>query len=142
MSNNLATGTTYQADLEPVTAHVASQYHAANGGSSFKAWGGERASEGYAIGGMKSVPEQVLGNPHLSPAQFQAHRNRVRQGLSNASTVEKESAVAGTWLRDDHKTVTDASNVTPDRDLAQHWQKSRNEDAVWNLTENREEDLR
>lgn len=133
----------YQADLEPVTAHVVAQYHAANGGSSFKAWGGERATAGYSVGGMGGVPEKVIGSANLSPVQFQQHRKRVRAALRDAPVVEKTSAVAGTWRRQaDNVTVTDASNNTEDREQARAWQTERNEDAVWNLAENREEDLR
>lgn len=122
-----------QADIEPVTAQVAANYHNAHGGSSFYVHGGNYATKGYAVGGS-GVPERVIPSAHLSPEQFQEHRDHVRASTSDAN------AVAGTWV-EDGKTVLDASTVTHNRDHAKHLQNLRGERAVFNLNTGREEDL-
>jgi acyl-CoA synthetase (AMP-forming)/AMP-acid ligase II len=124
-----------QTDLEPVSAHVVAQFHNSHGGSSFYVHGGERATEGYSVGGLHGVPATVVDSPTITPAQFQEHRDKVRKA------VKDRDAVAGTWV-EDGKTVMDASNVVTDRDRAKRLQVSRGEKAVYNLSEGREEDLR
>lgn len=126
----------FQADLEPVTAHVASQYHAANGGASFYVHGGTMPNKGYAIGGLPGVPEKTIHSPVMSPEQFQQNRDRIRAARPNDM-----SAVAGSWVSDG-KSVLDGSNTTPERDVAKTLQIKRGEQAVYNLNEQREEDLR
>jgi hypothetical protein len=123
----------FQADLEPVTAHVAAQYHNAHGGSSFFVHGGNPAISGYAVGGA-GIPERSIDREHLSPEEMQEHRDHVRQKTSDPD------AVAGTWV-EDGKSVLDASTVVHDRQFAKHLQVKRGERAVYNLNTGREEDL-
>lgn len=126
-------GAEIQDDIEPVTAQVAANYHNQHGGSSFYVHGGNYATKGYAVGGS-GVPERSIPSEHLSPEQFQEHRDLVRAHTSDAD------AVAGTWV-ENGKTVMDASTVTHSREHAKHLQVKRGERAVFNLNTGREEDL-
>lgn len=125
----------FQADLEPVTAHVASQYHAQNGGSSFYVHGGVMPKRGYVIGGLPGVPEETINRPHMTPEEFQANRDRIRTARPNDTT-----AVAGSWA-EAGRTVLDGSNAVVDRDVAKKTQQKRGERAVFNLNEMKEENL-
>lgn len=127
-------GDSYQADLEPVTAHVVAQYHNANGGSSFHVHGGERAKSGYAVGGLEGAPESVGSDP-LTADEWQSHRDRVR------SSVKNPQAIAGTW-NEGGKSVMDASEAVASRDEAKRKQIDRGERRVYNLGSGQEEDLR
>lgn len=124
-----------QLDMEPVTAAVVAQYHNANGGSSFYVHGGKRADEGYSVGGLGGAPETTIDSPTITPEQYQAHRDRVRD------SVKDPNAIAGSWV-EDGKSVMDASNAVIDRDDAKALQTSRNERAVFNLKAGKEENLR
>lgn len=126
---------TIQMDLEPVTAHVVAQYHAAHGGSSFFVHGGERAHHGWSVGGLQGMPETTVPSQTISPDQWQAHRDAVR------SKISAPTAVAGSWAENGNS-VMDASNVVGAREEAASLQRHREERAVWNLHENKEEDLR
>lgn len=130
-----AAGRTYQADIEPVTAAAAAEFHNTHGGSSFYVHGGERATQGYAVGGLEGAPEKWIEGEHLTPAQFQQHRDRVR------AQVADHNAIAGSWTSEG-ATVLDASNAVTDKDEAKRLQKSRDERAVYNLEKAQEEDLR
>ena len=139
MSRNtaFAQGHTYQADLEPITAHVAAQSHNETGGSSFYAQGGERAKDGYSVGGAPDskgarVPEQDHLRGAMTPNQYQAHRDRVRHATTAGNVM------AGTWRRDDGANVTDASNNIPDLDDAKRIGSERNEDAIYDVANQRE----
>lgn len=128
---------TYQADLEPITAHVAAQRQNTHGGSSFFALTGDPAREGYAVGGA-GLPEVEHFNKNLSPEQFQANRDRVRTSVAGQSPDVQMRAVAGGWSRrnvegkqDAH--VMDKSDVLPDRASAVALGRSRGEDAIWHL---------
>lgn len=126
---------TVQLDLEPVTAHVVAQYHNANGGSSFYVHGGERATQGYSVGGLHGVPETTVSSPTISASDYQSHRDKVRK------SVKDKDAVAGTWV-EDGKSVMDASNVVTSREDAKKLQKARGERAVYDLNTAKEVDLR
>lgn len=138
----LATGfhdrETYQADLEPVTAHVVAQYHndPANGGSSFRAYGGEMATGGYIVGGHQGVPERKLHSKKITAEEYQEHRDYVRAHTQDANVI------AGTWANDEGDTDLDASNVVEEREEAKRLQRQRKQKAVWNATAGKEEDLR
>jgi hypothetical protein len=124
-----------QLDMEPVTAHVAAQYHNKHGGSSFYVHGGARATEGYAVGGLEGAPETTIDRPTITPEEYQAHRDRVR------ASVKDENAIAGSWV-EDGKSVMDASNAVLSRDQAKALQIKRGERKVFNLSSGEEEDLR
>jgi len=124
-----------QLDLEPVTAHVVAQYHNQHGGSSFHVHGGQRATSGYAVGGLQGVKESITDSPVLRPEEFQEHRNKVR------TKVSVPEAIAGTWV-EEGRSVMDASERVPDRHSAKVLQVARNERAVYNLSTGQEEDLR
>jgi hypothetical protein len=123
----------FQADLEPVTAHVAADYHNTHGGSSFFVHGGDYATSGYAVGGS-GIPETTIHRPTLTPDEYQSHRDRVRAGTKDPG------AVVGTWV-ENGKSVLDASTVVQSRQFAKSLQKKRGERAVFNLNTGREEDL-
>jgi len=122
-------------DIEPVTAAVVAQYHNAHGGSSFYVHGGGRADHGWSVGGLQGAPETSVDSPRITPEDWQRHRDRVR------AQVTDKNAIAGTWV-EDGKSVMDASNAVQSREDAKALQAARNQRAVYNLHENREEDLR
>lgn len=124
-----------QLDLEPVTAHVVAQYHNQHGGSSFHVHGGQRATSGYAVGGLQGLKESITNSPVLRPEEFQEHRDKVR------TKVASQEAIAGTWVEGD-QSVMDASERVPDRHTAKVLQIARGERAVYNLGRGQEEDLR
>jgi len=124
-----------QLDLEPVTAHVVAQYHNANGGSSFAVHGGERARDGWAVGGLEGTPESSVDSARISPEDYQSHRDKVR------TSVKHPDAIAGTWV-ESGKSVMDASQAVLDRSTAKHLQIHRNQRAVFNLKTGKEENLR
>ena len=129
---------TYQADLEPVTAHVVAQYHNAGGeegGSSFYVHGGEAATSGYSVGGLEGAPETTTEHQDMAPKEYQEHRDRVRESVKNPN------AIAGTWV-EGGRSVMDASERVPDKHTARVLQIARNQRAVYNLGKGREEDLR
>lgn len=128
---------TYQADIEPVTAHFAAIDHNTNGGSSYFALTGEKATSGFVVGGS-GLPEVEHPNANLSPAQFQANRDRVRASVTGLPAAVQKQAVAGGWHRmgvpgktDAH--VMDKSDVLSNRDAAVSLAKSRGEDAIFHL---------
>ena len=129
-------GFEFQADLEPVTAHVAAQYHNAHGGSSFYVHGGNRATTGFAVGGMKNVPEQTIDSHRITPEQFQANRDRIRNLQPHDA-----NAVAGSWEESGHS-VLDGTSVLRNQDAAKRLQVSRGERAVYDLGADKEVDLR
>lgn len=135
LAHGYHTSRTYQADLEPVTAEVAAQYHNTHGGSSFYVHGGDRAVEGYVVGGLEGAPETHVDGEHITADEFQAHRDRVR------SQVSDSNAVAGSWA-EDGRSVLDASNVVQTAEEAKRLQVARDERAVYNLSAGREENLR
>lgn len=128
---------TYQADLEPVTAHVAAQHHNSGNpkGSSFLAYSGEPVRSGYVVGGHDGVPERDLPGETITPEQFQEHRDFVRRHSKD------ETVIAGTW-GENGQTVLDASTNIMSRDLAKSEQIRREQRAVWNANTGEEEDLR
>lgn len=126
---------TYQADLEPVTAHVVAQYHNTHTGSSFQVHGGGRAKSGYSVGGLEDVPETTTDSPTMRPEEWQGHRDEVR------ARVKEPDAIAGTWV-EEGKSVMDASERVPDRHTARALQIARKQRAVYNLSTGNEEDLR
>ena len=136
-NSDFHTGRTYQSDIEPVTAHVAAQYHNEHGGASFNSLTGDRAAQGYAIGGMRKVAESHTNSPDISATEFQAHRDRVRSAYPN-----NEKAFAGTWRNDEGKSIFDASQVEKSRSKAAKLQTKRGEDEVFNLGKQKGEDLR
>lgn len=123
-----------QYDIEPVTAHVVAQYHNQHGGSSFYVHGAERATSGYAVGGLEGTPETITEQRDMTPEEYQAHRDRVRESTT------LNNAIAGTWVEND-KSVMDASEAIPDRDEAREMQVEREQRAVYNLDKDMDEDL-
>lgn len=129
---------TYQADLEPVTAHVVAQYHNSQEnpkGSSFLAYGATPVTDGYVVGGHEDVEERNLPSETITPEQYQEHRDFVR------AHTKHPDVIAGTW-GEDGKTVLDASTSVDGREKAKDLQVKRKQRAVWNASAGREEDLR
>lgn len=126
----------FQADLEPVTAQVAAQYHNKHGGSSIYVHGGNMPTKGYAVGGLPGVPEQNVDSPNLTPHQVQANRDRVRDAYPG-----DPSAVAGSW-QENGRSVLDGSSIFHDRSKAARAQSKRDQRAVYNISKGKEEDLR
>lgn len=114
----------------------AAAYHNAHGGSSFYANRDGRASYGWAVGGMKGAPETTVPRAEISPSEYQQHRDKVKKVAPDAT-----DAIAGTWV-ENGKTVMDASEVFHDRRSAHQAQTERHERAVYNLHEDKAEDLR